>query len=376
MENNFTQIRLEAVQDDKIAQEIKHDLRKVKVTYLRKNNYHNKFNNYNLNNYATAFLKFKKIKEENKKNYFKKNKRQMRNRDANFLRGIITLSNSINKKIEKNEISYEELNDAFKKSFNAAMEKIKNKTGENIKIISYVLHWDETTPHLHFIISNRTEDANSIFFKIKNKDFLGELQDASAAGFKNYGFTRGIKKDEKPGKGKHLNIIQMHKQEIANLQKQKKELIKQNRELLANGENKNNEIIQENNRLKKEIQTQINTLKSYKNDIRLAKLDVKKIGFQQDDLEKQMQKMMVEKEALDETLKNYKTKIEKEMEKIEVETIIEKFEKEKRMDIVDYKAKLKEEMQELMNPETPEEREARLNKSISNLKIEGGLLSM
>jgi len=168
----FVQIRIEAIDDKKAEQEVKHDYRKVKIDYLRNEYEHNSFKNSESIAYEAAKQQLKKTIKNNKNNYFKNKKRNMRNRDANFARGIITLSNTIITELKNKKITKKQLEDAFKESLESVVKEIEKTTGDKINVLYSIVHYDEKTPHIHFLINNRDEKGNSIYFKIKKKEIL------------------------------------------------------------------------------------------------------------------------------------------------------------------------------------------------------------
>lgn len=274
----YVQVRLEAVVDNKAFQELRHDFRIVAVDYLRNEYEHNKYNNIELLNnsdFNAVKKAFKNIIKKNKENYYKYKKRNMRIRDANFMRGIITLSNSIIQELKEGKVIKQELEEAFRSSLESVKKQIESKTGDNVEVIYNILHYDEKTPHVHFLINNRTKEGKSIYFKIKKKEILSSLQDAAEQGFKNLGYRRGISKTI--SNRKHLTVKEMHQAElkqirkiiditVKDLQAKKKEIQAENKEL-AKEKEKNWEEIQKNNKEKKKIQEEINNLKNKKKEI-------------------------------------------------------------------------------------------------------------
>lgn len=93
----------------------------------------------------------------------------------------------------------------------------------NSEICEIAVHWDEKTPHIHFMAKNQNQETGRTLTKNLNKIFLSGLQDKIA---ENTGFVRG----EKGSKTPHFNLRQMHEKEIQNYKKRlraiKKEILK------------------------------------------------------------------------------------------------------------------------------------------------------
>ena len=134
-----------------------------------------------------------------------------------FMNGIITLSNSINEMLENKEVTPTELNLLFKEALDNQLDKIEDITGTRPKLIEYSIHYDEKTPHLHYLTTNYDEKGRSLHHKLKTSKRLSELQDQAGEDFMPIGFERGQKK----GFVKPLSIAEMHQIEIKN---QKEEL--------------------------------------------------------------------------------------------------------------------------------------------------------
>jgi len=197
---------------------LNHDFREKKVNYLRSNEQNQTFD-----------FKIKNVKEEARKSlkeykklYLEKNKRNIRkNQHSDFLTAIITLSNSINEKLKNDEITKEELNKTFEKSAKNIHKKIIEITKDDtIKLFSYVVHYDEKTPHMHINFNNHTKQAKSVFQNLKISKKLTEFQDLVGEDFKHLGYKRGVKKS----KTKHLSVARMHDKENLKLAEKKAKL--------------------------------------------------------------------------------------------------------------------------------------------------------
>lgn len=229
--SNYVQVRYQT--SSSFSKNSAHDLRNNKVDYLRNDMFHNKYKNYNSENDAKKLNAHAKILEQKFKELYKK--RVGRNpqvgKASAFNTGIITLSNSINEKLANEEISRTELDKHFKKAIKDQIKLIKSLTGTEPELIYFSIHYDEKTPHAHFVITNYDEEGRSLAHKMKDSQKLSRCQDKVGESFRDLGFIRGEIKATT--NAKHKNIRQMHEQENKELeakklaaQKELKELIK------------------------------------------------------------------------------------------------------------------------------------------------------
>jgi len=281
------QVRIEPVKNT--SEKINHDFRIKKVEYLRTNMYHNKFENHSsslsinvpdikilANSY---FHKQKKIKQ-------KKIRRNYKRTDlSSGLIGIITLSPHINDMLRNDELAVNSLNKLFEDALVSVIKKIRELCqGEIIHKLYYVIHYDEKTPHLHFMMRNYLSDGRSLFGVVRNSKRMPELQDAVAIPFNSIGFERGTRKS----KEKHLTVREMHEVEIKQLSKQKIFL--------------KNEIVSLTRKVKfkRETLININWMDEYEYYHSNLELIMKKLGFDNIDL---IPDMEIISEKLDELLK-------------------------------------------------------------------------
>lgn len=225
--SQFAQARNQTSSNSKRNSE--HDFRIKKPNYLRDSAYHNAWKNQyfgfdakevqsrmraSWNSYNSLFRK--RLANENK---------QVRNltigKQSDILETIITLSPKINEMLENQELSKEDLEEIFKESAKNAIEHYEDIIGEPIEVFSYVIHYDEKTPHLHLQMANHTSTGHSIHQQIKKSEYQSKLQDVIAEPFNQIGFTRGVKKS----KARHLSVREMHAAEI-NQQKEELENLK------------------------------------------------------------------------------------------------------------------------------------------------------
>lgn len=215
--NKFIMIHLEVVKD--LVDDCIHNNRLKTVEHLRNNLFHNKFENV----YGNKNLSVSGIKALNKKyinnvivDKFKNKKNKLAINI--YLRGVIALSPVINTMLSENKITVERLNYLFQKSiklFLLLLSKILKV--DKILVIDYSIHYDEKTPHLHFIMNNyNTPDLKSTYGKIRSFGF-SKIQDVVAQPFAEIGFFRGKKKSSV----KHKTLREMHEAEIKELTNEK-----------------------------------------------------------------------------------------------------------------------------------------------------------
>ena len=197
-----------------------HDLRIRKPNYLRDDMFHNQFENiYSNTNAIQLRAKVRGVEKEFKSLYKKRTGRNPQKGKASaFMQGVITLSNSINEMLENKYVSYEKLNSLFKKALDNQLDKIEDITGTRPDLIEYSIHYDEKTPHLHYLTTNYDQQGRSLHHNLKTSKRLAELQDQVGEDFNSIGFERG----ERKSTAKHLTVVKMHQEEI----KEHKEEIK------------------------------------------------------------------------------------------------------------------------------------------------------
>lgn len=112
-----------------------------------------------------------------------------------------------------NNTQYKEILDKALKNALSYLEK------NNLELISYHYHFDETTPHLHILFKNQTLSTGYTLRRFFNPQTLSELQTAIAQNIP-HGYTRGIKNTTNTHTD--LNYYKsLVKNEIAQLAKEK-----------------------------------------------------------------------------------------------------------------------------------------------------------
>jgi hypothetical protein len=246
-----------------------HDFRISKPNYLRTEMYHNKFENIYCN------FQVEQVKEQMKKSYDDYNekykKRVGRNlqkgRQSDLLTGVITLSPIVNEWLADEKISKEDLDKCFIESMPKVENKIEEILGNKVQTFSYVIHYDEKTPHLHFSFSNHTNNGESIFHKIKLSGRLNEFQDVVAEVFKDINLERGDRKS----KVKHLSVRRMHEEEIKALKLDIKDIQNQKREIKSNLEKSKEQKKKELDKLDSEIKSNRNEIDNLTRNINIKK---------------------------------------------------------------------------------------------------------
>ena len=109
-------------------------------------------------------------------------------------------------------MSIEQYQKLLDKSLNNALDYFKSN---NIEVLSYHKHFDETTPHCHVIIRNQDLSTGKTLHDFFNKEELSKLQDIVASDLP-YGYQRGMK----GSKQTHKPLADAHKIELKNIIKE------------------------------------------------------------------------------------------------------------------------------------------------------------
>mgnify|MGYP001773697629 CR=1 FL=1 len=296
--SNYVQTRVAPTSKSGVS--IAHDLRLKKPNYLRDDMFHNQFKNiYSNTNAKQLRAEIKTYENEFRKRYKERlGRNPQKGKASAFMEGVITLSNSINEMLKKEEVSYEELNELFVNALNNQLDKIEEITGTRPVLIEYSIHYDEKTPHLHYLTTNYDLQGRSLHHNLKTSKKIAELQDQVGEDFKPIGFERG----EKKGFIKKLSIAQMHEEEIKGLEIVKEKLEEDVEEL----ETTKTEI-KELETTKKELLAEVKTLQNEKKELKgmienkttlkkeLDKLD-KDIKFKREEVKEVKSELVIKKE--------------------------------------------------------------------------------
>lgn len=220
---NFINIRLETYNQEKTKNDLKHNFRIIKSLSQENNNINFYYDEDGTQREREKFYEVVKEtsikwnKELNEKTYHR-TKRNIRNSRAHLINGVMTFSEQQEFNFKNNRLDIAQLVQNCKKTLDEICEKYKTK------ILYFVLHLDEKSPHFHFHLSNHDEDGYSIFKKIKTKHNLSELQDIAYENFKNMEMKRGIKKDCSQKSYDYTTIKKFHEEEKRKIREEIKEL--------------------------------------------------------------------------------------------------------------------------------------------------------
>lgn len=240
---------------------VNHDFRITKPSYLRDDMFHNQWDNLYFNfNPHDVKNRIKKSYDEYNQLYKQKHGRNLqKGKQSDLLIGIVTLSPIVNDWLKKEQLSKEELEKCFNASIPRIQKKIKDILGEELELFSYVIHYDEKTPHLHCSFSNHTRAGESAFHNIKLSQRLNEFQDVVADVFKEIGLERGDRKSQT----KHMSVRQMHQEELKQLQKDIKRL-QSNKKVLKSEVEDKERLREQLDEIDKTIRVKRNTIKDLK----------------------------------------------------------------------------------------------------------------
>ena len=196
---NFINSRIQAHNNLKIFNAIKHNLRHTQRSLSQENS-----------NFNYIFLDGKpsKITSENKKELYKKitseykkdraihnelflkNKtRNLKDDSGSWGEGVFTFSDQLKEDIKNKKYTFNELS-------KIALECLKDyEEYLGIKTKYMVLHLDEMIPHFQYFFTNFNDNGASITHLNKTTDRLSPLQDIAHKHFGKLGIKRGLKKD-------------------------------------------------------------------------------------------------------------------------------------------------------------------------------------
>ena len=302
--NNFINVRVQSYNHTKQLNILKHNLRKIKslsegafndITgtskhtsnfIIQKDGSLFELENKDFINLSYDFIvdEYKKDRKLHNKKMYERKKRNLLNEQATWVEGVFTFSEAIKQDLN-NKYSLEELS----KIANNCAKALASKINTELKYL--VVHLDETTPHFHFAMKNFDNNGMSIFHKIKNKEFLSQMQDLAFEHFKELGMDRGIKKEFT---SKNYQTIQNYNIAKEMKLKQSINILEMNfEELTKKYDNLNNEIkilfdtkkelvlfVSDNTTIKNNLLNDIELIKNaketIKNDFNLTKEEKKK----------------------------------------------------------------------------------------------------
>jgi hypothetical protein len=196
---NYINSRIQAHNNLKISNSIKHNLRHTQNSLSQKNNHYN---------YIFLDGKSIKITKENKKelytkitNEYKKDRaihnelflknktRNLKDDSGSWGEGVFTFSEQMKEDIKNKKYTFNDLS-------NIALECLKDyEEYLGIKTKFMILHLDEKTPHFQYFFTNFNDKGASITHLNKTTDRLSPLQDIAHKHFGKLGIERGLKKD-------------------------------------------------------------------------------------------------------------------------------------------------------------------------------------
>ena len=302
--NNFINVRVQSYNHTKQLNILKHNLRKIKslsegafndvvgtskhtsTFIIQKDGSLFELENKDFINLSYDFIvdEYKKDRKLHNEKMYKRKKRNLLNEQATWLEGVFTFSEAIHHDLG-NKYTIEELS----RVANNCAQDLAKQIGAELKYM--VFHLDETTPHFHLAFKNFDEAGMSIFHKIKNKEFLSQIQDLAFEHFKELGMDRGIKKEFT---SKNYQTIQNYNIEKEMKLKQNISILEMNfEELTKKYDNLNNEIkilfdtkkelvlfVSDNTTIKNNLLNDIELIKNaketVKNDFNLTKEEKKK----------------------------------------------------------------------------------------------------
>ena len=200
------------------------------------------------------------------------------------------------------------MTNVFKEQLNDLQELVPD-----FKIASAIIHYDETSPHLHIVgVPIKYKNKNGMSKQVGKGDVQDKMRTLCIASFnKEYGLNNILKKKEK-GRNKDINV-----KDMTNYQAMKEELNK-NKKALETASKKSLELDKNTN----DIKDTINNLKKapiVKNTYTISESDRNKIieyVDKVDDTNKDFKKT----EMLSVTLNNVDTELQENREKIKILT--------------------------------------------------------
>ena len=220
--NNFINVRIQSYNHTKQLNILKHNLRKIKSLsqgafndvvgtlkhtsnfIIQKDGSLFELENKDFINLSYDFIvdEYKKDRKLHNEKMYERKKRNLLNEQATWLEGVFTFSEAIHHDLGT-KYTIEELS----RVANNCAQDLAKQIGAELKYM--VFHLDEITPHFHLAFKNFDEAGMSIFHKIKNKEFLSQIQDLAFKHFGTLGMDRGISKELT---GKNYQTIRMSMQ--------------------------------------------------------------------------------------------------------------------------------------------------------------------
>lgn len=197
--NNYINSRIQAHNNFKIKNAIKHNLRHTQRSLSEENINFNyifldgkpiKITNENKKElYTKISSEYKTDRSEHNEIYKTHNKRNLRETCGSWGEGVFTFSDQLKEDIKNKKYTFNELS-------KIALECLKDyEEYLGIKTKYMVLHLDEKNPHFQYFFTNFNDNGASITHLNKTTDRLSRLQDIAFEHFGKLGMKRGLKKD-------------------------------------------------------------------------------------------------------------------------------------------------------------------------------------
>ncbi|MFY9106498.1 hypothetical protein [Aliarcobacter cryaerophilus] len=196
---NYINSRIQAHNNLKIFNAIKHNLRHTQNSLSQKNNHHNyifldgksiRITNENKKNlYLDITKEYKKDRAIHNELFLKNKTRNLKDDSGSWGEGVFTFSDQMKEDIKNKKYTFDDLS-------KIALECLKDyEEYLGIKTKYLVLHLDEITPHFQYFFTNFNDNGASITHLNKTTDRLSPLQDIAYKHFSKLGMERGLKKD-------------------------------------------------------------------------------------------------------------------------------------------------------------------------------------
>ena len=196
---NYINSRIQAHNNLKIFNAIKHNLRHTQNSLSQKNNHYNyifldgnptKITSENKKELYTKITnEYKKDRAIHNKLFLKNKTRNLKDDSGSWGEGVFTFSEQMKEDIKNKKYTFNDLS-------NIALECLKDyEEYLGIKTKFMILHLDEKTPHFQYFFTNFNDKGASITHLNKTTDRLSPLQDIAHKHFGKLGIERGLKKD-------------------------------------------------------------------------------------------------------------------------------------------------------------------------------------
>ena len=197
--NNYINSRIQAHNNLKIFNAIKHNLRHTQISLSQINKNSNyifldgnptKITSENKKELYTKITnEYKKDRAIHNELFLKNKTRNLKDDSGSWGEGVFTFSEQMKEDIKNKKYTFNDLS-------NIALECLKDyEEYLGIKTKYMVLHLDEKTPHFQYFFTNFNDNGASITHLNKKAEQLSPLQDIAHKHFGKLGIERGLKKD-------------------------------------------------------------------------------------------------------------------------------------------------------------------------------------